>query len=225
MKRYVLLLIFFLCIGTVRAATVHGDIYDLSLERVHDAIVNVNSTPEQVFVAVNGSYSFDLPPGDYVIKASYKNESFDEQNVTVTEETGDFVIDLILFPNLEEERGVFEEQNASNTSIIEETTQPANPASGAWAYLVVLAFIVLVGVGAYFYINKLKPLPQEEELSEDLKRLMEAIKKQGGRATQKELRKEIPVSEAKMSLMIAELEAKGVVKKIKKGRGNIIILN
>ena len=32
------------------------------------------------------------------------------------------------------------------------------------------------------------------------------------------------MSEAKISLMIAELEHKGLVEKIKKGRGNIVVL-
>ena len=45
---------------------------------------------------------------------------------------------------------------------------------------------------------------------------------QGGRTTQKEICKELPYSEAKISLMITELEQKQMVKRIKKGRGNII---
>lgn len=59
---------------------------------------------------------------------------------------------------------------------------------------------------------------------EDLKQVLDVIKKEGGRTTQKELRKHIPLSEAKVSLMVAELEAKGKIEKIKKGRGNIIKL-
>ncbi|MBI5880723.1 hypothetical protein HZB90_01185, partial [archaeon] len=58
----------------------------------------------------------------------------------------------------------------------------------------------------------------------DLDRLVDIIKKEGGRTTQKEIRKQIPLSEAKISLMITELEHKGVVEKIKKGRGNVIML-
>jgi len=54
---------------------------------------------------------------------------------------------------------------------------------------------------------------------------MDIIKKEDGRTTQKEIRKQLPLSEAKVSLIITELEEKGVVKKIKKGRGNVIILN
>jgi len=51
------------------------------------------------------------------------------------------------------------------------------------------------------------------------------IKKEGGRTTQKEIRKNIGLGEAKVSLIITELEHKKKVKRIKKGRGNIIILN
>jgi uncharacterized membrane protein len=58
----------------------------------------------------------------------------------------------------------------------------------------------------------------------DLDKLVDIIKKEGGRMTQKEIRKQIPLSEAKISLMITELEHKGTVEKIKKGRGNVIML-
>ena len=49
------------------------------------------------------------------------------------------------------------------------------------------------------------------------------ILRQHKRITQKEVRAEIPLSEAKISLMISEMEHKGLVEKIKKGRGNILI--
>ncbi|MBW2971934.1 hypothetical protein KY359_02760 [Candidatus Woesearchaeota archaeon] len=58
----------------------------------------------------------------------------------------------------------------------------------------------------------------------DLNKVIEIIKREGGRTTQKELRKHIPLSEAKISLMISELEHKKIIQKVKKGRGNILIL-
>jgi uncharacterized membrane protein len=64
--------------------------------------------------------------------------------------------------------------------------------------------------------------PQDTAL--DLGTVLKIIKEEGGRTTQKDIRKKIPLSEAKVSLMISELEAKGKIEKIKKGRGNIIIL-
>ncbi len=60
--------------------------------------------------------------------------------------------------------------------------------------------------------------------NDDLQSIISFIEKEGGRTTQKELRKHFPYSEAKISLMLAELEHKNTLEKIKKGRGNIIIL-
>ena len=50
------------------------------------------------------------------------------------------------------------------------------------------------------------------------------MKQKHKRTTQKEIRKIIPLSEAKISLMITDLESRDLIKKVKKGRGNIIIL-
>ena len=62
------------------------------------------------------------------------------------------------------------------------------------------------------------------DMDSDISKVVNVIRSEGGRATQKEIRKQIPLSEAKISLMVSELEHKGIVKKVKKGRGNIIIL-
>jgi len=62
------------------------------------------------------------------------------------------------------------------------------------------------------------------EQSMDIEGVIKIIRDEGGRTTQKEIRKKLPLSEAKVSLMISELEAKGMIEKIKKGRGNLIIL-
>ena len=67
----------------------------------------------------------------------------------------------------------------------------------------------------------------KEELAKEpgyLDQALEIIKKHDGRITQKELRQEMMyLSEAKVSLIVTELEHKGKVEKIKKGRGNVII--
>jgi uncharacterized membrane protein len=58
----------------------------------------------------------------------------------------------------------------------------------------------------------------------ELHELHNIISKKGGIVTQKDLRKEVIYGEAKVSLMIADLEDRGLIQKIKKGRTNIIIL-
>ncbi|AKB54020.1 MULTISPECIES: helix-turn-helix transcriptional regulator [Methanosarcina] len=59
-------------------------------------------------------------------------------------------------------------------------------------------------------------------LPEDLKELLEMIRASGNRITQRELRKKSPYSESKVSLMLSDLEERGLIEKFKKGRGNII---
>lgn len=66
--------------------------------------------------------------------------------------------------------------------------------------------------------------PSPAKIPDDLKEVIEILKSKGGRATQKELRKKTGYSEAKMSLIITDLERRGFVEKVKKGRGNIIFL-
>ncbi|MFP3909066.1 MAG: helix-turn-helix transcriptional regulator [Halobacteriota archaeon] len=63
-----------------------------------------------------------------------------------------------------------------------------------------------------------------EELPEDLEETLSIIRKEGGRITQKNLRKKMGYSEAKMSLIIADMERRGLIEKVKKGRGNILFL-
>jgi uncharacterized membrane protein len=62
------------------------------------------------------------------------------------------------------------------------------------------------------------------ELDKYALEVLEILKKSGNRLTQKELRDKMPIGEAKVSLIVAELEELGYVKKIKQGRGNIIVL-
>lgn len=69
-----------------------------------------------------------------------------------------------------------------------------------------------------------KKIAEKFDSGRDLDALMSFIRKEDGRTTQKDIRKQFPLSEAKISLMIAELEDKGLIKKIKQGRGNIIVL-
>jgi uncharacterized membrane protein len=63
---------------------------------------------------------------------------------------------------------------------------------------------------------------REINLPEDLKELLNLIRTNGNRITQRELRKKSPYSESKVSLMISDLEERGLIEKFKRGRGNII---
>lgn len=215
-KKITLLLLFVLSIDVVYAATLHGTIYDLNLRPASGIVVQINSTPRQRFLSRDGTYSFELSPADYRITADY-NSYHAEENISIKNE-GVFVYDLFLFPELDE--GTLDENVDVGDSYFEK--------SYWWLYAAVIVVIILVVVAAVVLLKKTKNKPKEKtkanEETDELDKVIEFIKKSGNRVTQKEIRKEFPLSEAKISLMIAELEEKGIVKKIKKGRGNIIIL-
>ena len=225
-------LIFFfisaILISSANAATIYGTIYDFSLKKVTNARVEINTLPRQMIVAQNATYSFNVPTGDYTITARLmqKNTSIAsaQENITIKQD-GSYVLDLILFPDVEE--GVEDPGVEVNSDVVESKNNTIALLAG---FIVLVVLIVIVGLIYYKKSGKEKATEKpDEEIEEkyeesDLDDVIKIIKLEGGRATQKDIRKQIPLSEAKISLMIAELEHKGVIEKIKKGRGNIIIL-
>ncbi|MBW2977489.1 hypothetical protein KY331_01470 [Candidatus Woesearchaeota archaeon] len=215
MKQIVYVIVFLILVSNVLGATVFGSVYNFDLEKQENAIVTVDSMPKQMVVAVDGDYSFELPVGKYKIEAKYvvynETQSSVSELIDVANE-GEFRIDLILFPSFEEEEEILNE-----TELMIENFEEKD-----YSIPIMFAIVFVIGVILYFISKKLVK-PKEIEVDE-AKKVIEFIKKQGGRVTQKDIRKNFPSSEAKISLVLTELEEKGVVKKIKRGRGNIIVL-
>ncbi|WP_292461983.1 hypothetical protein [Methanolobus sp.] len=63
-----------------------------------------------------------------------------------------------------------------------------------------------------------------EPVPADLQEILDILRSQGGRITQKDMRKRLRYSEGKVSLMLLDLEKRGKIQKFKKGRGNILFL-
>ncbi|HLC65641.1 MAG TPA: hypothetical protein VJI46_05980 [Candidatus Nanoarchaeia archaeon] len=216
----------------VEAATIHGNVYDLNLDKLDNVVVEVNSEPKQRMISKDGWYSFTLNPGNYVITATYKENATQlsaEELVTIKEE-GAFVLDLFMFPDIGEEQGLINE--SEEISVGDEVVDGSEIIRLAWIAAFVIFGISVLGIaalGIYMYRQKkktaeVKKAIESGELDEELNELLEFVRKEGGRATQKDIRKNFPQSEAKISLMVTELEHKGYLEKIKKGRGNVIIL-
>ncbi len=218
--------ILLLLVSPVFGAVIHGAVYDLDLNKVSQAVVEINTSPKQVMVSVNGTYSFEVPIGNYELSARHAKLDMSVVEIISVTQDGAYVLDLLLFPDFSEEDELLNETldvieyeeyegNGNNTLLI--------------AVLVVVAFII--GFMIFWKVHA-KPTKEEKEEPKEVKKASKAdleeilafVKKEGGRTTQKDLRKAIPYSEAKISLMIAELESQGRLKKIKKGRGNIIII-
>ena len=234
-KKVLIYLIAILLLASfVNAATIYGTIYDFSLKKVNNARVEIDTSPRQMIVAQNGTYSFNVPNGEYTITARLMQKSSMiasvQENITIKQE-GSYVLDLILFPDVEE--GVEDPGINVTGNVIDLDSSKNN-------YWIVLISVLAVFIAAAtYYSSKIKkqqktaaevPMdgnnkkPEEKYEESDLDQVIKIIKQEGGRTTQKDIRKQIPLSEAKISLMITELEHKGIIEKIKKGRGNIIIL-
>jgi uncharacterized membrane protein len=239
MKGFIILLIVSLISGA-QAATLHGTIYEWSDfdKPLKNAIVEVNSTPAQYMIATTGTYSFNLSPGGYLIKAKYfRNNILEyttEEDIRIDHE-GDFVHDLLLFPPTDTE---YEYLGDINLTEEMNTKSETNYNTYIALFLIIL---LLISIILYWFkrtrsstsnitVNEPSPAPapiiaenKSGELPSDLRELYNLIQKMGGRATQKELREKMAYSEAKVSLMLDDLESKSLIKKFKKGRSNIII--
>lgn len=226
-----------LCEGAV----IQGEIYDASLHQLSNAVVTINTQPQQQKVAKNNSYSFSVAPGMYIIEAKHYEgreiKDLTEQEINVTQE-GTFVVDLILWPSLAEDEQLYNETEEDYTVEFDEGS-PKNSLLPLW-----LIGVVIVTCGAYLLYKKYgsrmnsvnsterypKPkAPVSEQLVDNVDEdtdytKIAALIKKNRRLTQKDIRKEVPVSEAKVSLMLTEMEEKGLIKKVKKGRSNIILL-
>ena len=195
----------------VNAADIEGKVYDFYLEPVNNAIVEINTEPKQVIVTKDSSYSFSVPQGDYILSASYSNdeEFYYEENLTVKED-GVYNIDIILAPLLEEDEGLEDLE-----------IEFEEPASRKMLYLFLMA--ATIAVISFLFLKKKKTTPVEHS-DELTKSVIKFIKDNGNRTTQKDIREKFPASEAKISLILTELEDGRIIKKIKKGRSNVIIL-
>jgi len=207
------------------AALIYGTIYDFNLEPTSSAVVEVNSSPIQRFLSKDGKYSFVLDEGDYSINTRLKiaEITYSAEEQVLISDDGVYVIDLFLFPQIEDDDSLFEELGDNSVS---------DKKGINWQLIVIVllacVLLLILYISYSRYVKRYKkreaepkPLVRGADYSETIIKIM---KKNGGRMTQKDIRKNIPYSEAKISLIISELEESGRVKRIKKGRGNIIIL-
>lgn len=216
MKQWIILA---LLLPSVAAVTIHGTVYDFGLDKLPNAIVEINSSPRQKMVSKEGLYSFSVPPGEYQVFAYHPaTDARVEENVSAPVE-GEYVLDLIVLPSFEEEEALLEVPDVPE---VEGVVQD-RPAS-QW----LLWLVVFVALGFLVYKAARKPeqivgREMVRALPEELAKVLEFIEKEGGRTTQKDIRRQFPYSEAKMSLMLDDLEERELIKRIKKGRGNVIV--
>ncbi|MDO8642506.1 MAG: hypothetical protein Q7R76_02835 [Candidatus Woesearchaeota archaeon] len=232
------------------AALIHGTIYNLDLKKLEKAVAEISTSPKQRMVSTDGTYAFTVDKGEYIIRAQYKENAslLTTEERVVVKEDGSYVFDLFLLPSFAAEDDILAESALDVDNIFIEEKRFTTYALFGVAGIIVLVVIYVF----YKFMNsperKKKKVSSENEGNNEneteetstendedneikkeedavAQQVMEFIKEQDGRTTQKELRKQVPLSEGKISLVLTELETAGKIRKIKKGRGNIIILN
>lgn len=224
MKIYIIILfVLLLTFPFSSAARVEGKIYDFSLDKVKDVLVEVNTIPSQKMLSIDGSYSFEIPSGDYILTIfEIEGNVLTKENIEI-KDNGQYYIDIIL-PPLNQEYDT-ETNNTELDSAINEINEDFNFQMNKFI-IISLIFLTLIGIFYFYKRTKSKSSLDKEIISQEPDALMQDVLniiQKEKRITQKELRKHFPLSESKISLVISELESKGKIEKIKKGRGNIII--
>jgi len=214
----ILIFLFFL-IPEAFGAVVQGSLYDSDFNLLKNSIIEINTYPTQTFVSRDGTYKFVLTSGKFNLMAYHKlkNETvlFTSQPVAFPS-GGEYTVDLILDTT-------YEGQDLPAGLDPPLFLGGVNP---YMFYSIIGVFVVIIVVLIFFLLRKKRTkIIKTESIESELDFVVKILKKAGGRITQKDLRDNFPnYSEAKVSLIVAEMEEKGLVEKIKKGRGNILIL-
>jgi uncharacterized membrane protein len=230
---------------SAQAAKVYGSIYEWSdLENpLKNVIVEIeeNATRVQYKVSNDGAYSFDISPGNYVLRAKYYINNIlefsGEEKLQIYRPDESRNLDLLLIPSIDSDYEYLADINLTGE------LEPKEPDVSNYVAVIIVVLLIAIIFLFFLWKKKRKPvIPEQEEISseppanatkpienmnrelpDDLRELYDLILKKGGRTTQKEIRKDAKYGEAKVSLMLADLEDRGLIKKIKKGRSNIII--
>ncbi len=234
MKRALILSIIILTLifPLASAATLKGSVYSANLDLESNVLLEINTEPQQKFLAKDGNYQFDLLPGTYTLTATKDSTTITEE-VTITKD-GTFLYDLFLLPD-------FTDDAETDEDLLEEPTTSQNQTWRYWVAGIIILLLLWRFLNMRRKFGPLRKFRQHhkeeqkktiEQHKEDInnepgyvEKTIDIIKKHDGRISQKALRKELlHLSEAKVSLILTELEHKGKIEKVKKGRGNVILL-
>jgi len=234
MRHFLAILLIFSCLS---ATQIEGDVYSAdSLFPISGVVLKASGPASVQVVLEEGNYSLELPPGEYEISAYYYDgdylKYYFREDVYVEGEQMRY--DLVLFSpdDFEEvmEFVSYEIEETPEAGLVDEKTLQII------AGIILLLFFLFGFVLYYFIFNKSadeavsgmkrlsRPSEPRGELDEEEKRILDILSKSEGMNTQKELRGIMKCTDTKMSLLVSSLEARGHIKRIKRGRENIVKL-
>jgi len=214
------IVIIFLLFYSVEGFLLKGSVYDYDLSIMEGVVVGIDSIPEQLVVARNGSYSFNVDPGSYIITIyTPLNGSLFEiynEGINISPSSPQIINHDIILP-IEVDESLFEDSFSDTETLVGNSLS----LKFRWIIPLILLFFIIFVTLFLFYQRKntVKTLLSSEEV-----RLLNILKEHGGRMSQRDIVKFFGYSNAKISILLGHLEERGLLKRYKKGRGNIIIL-
>ena len=202
--RYCFLALFLLSMA--HGAYISGDIYTADgMQKLEDAVIKIKGDGFSYYlVSEKSNYSIQLPDGRYEITAEYYGDEGEllytaSENLYLSGE--DAKLDLVLIHPASDNLLIFA------------------------VFGVIVMGVILFWVGRRVSKAPMKPghaKSEKKELDEEAKKVLQVLDSSEGRMTQKELKETLNYSDSKISLILAELEHEGHIKRFKRGRGNII---
>ncbi len=205
------------------SAFVHGDIVKSQNDDSTKTLIRIEGKFTYQMITNNSNYSIFLPDGEYVLQSqgiTNGGQVISSVSNKLSIGADDQRIDLLL-------------KREDNSTY----------------YIVIVAIVLIAAIVIIWKMENKNNSPQtqqkqiiepqlenedvieetapvenskKEELDDDAKKVIAIIESNEGRITQKELRETLGFSEAKLSLILSELEYIQIIKKFKRGRGNIV---
>ena len=154
MKNKILILLFILLISnSISSATISGTVFEwYSFEPLDNVIIEINTTPKQTIIAENGKYSFSVGKGNYFLQAQYFENNklvYETEEKIIVEEEGNFIVDLLLFPAINDAEYLLDDFNDTILSP-EELLTEEEPNQNFGEILAGL-FLLLIAITLIFY--------------------------------------------------------------------------
>lgn len=242
-KNIVILASFLLFLTLLNATTIYGDIINgENFELINNTIIKIEGVGTTQFFA-NQNYLVLLSEGNYNISASYFESGklllYSKDPINVMGNETNFDIVLLAPDQIDDILDNYQDLPNEN-EIIKGNLED---------YRFLIIGLIGLAIAIYILVKKLgktqaietsnnKTLENKndndenieeqgiikEKPDEEISRIVKIMQDNEGRILQRELRQILNFSETKMSLIISEMEVLGLIKRIKKGRENILKL-
>lgn len=234
------ILFMILSLTLLYSTTISGEVFNGdSLKPINSTIITIEEESGHILLQrlTDSPYTVDIQPGNYTIRGYHFDNGtltyYTDYKVQVT--SNDMQLDMVLLPYELQmlspgftpppvvPSGILNENNTGNGN----TNKIGNE-----IYFYPAVLLILIVLVYWFFIRKQNKQhntkndtrQDEFEPDEDCQKIIKILRENDGRMVQKELRNIADFSETKMSLIVTELEVSGYIKKIKKGRGNMLKL-